>query len=162
MIAGDNWDRIPLVQSGQGLVGYRGSTRYQRGKGIGSILRTIFRAARPIARRAARAVAKEGIEQAALIGSDLLEGENMKTSLKKRAKQGASNLARKAVKKADNMRHPHARGYRRIEESDDDDEAETQKGGAFGFKKKSSVKTKRKYKQIGFGLKNVPKLVTKY
>ena len=90
-----DWDKIPSVQSGNGVVGYRGSTRYQRGNGIGSVLRSIFKTLKPIGTRALKSAAKEGLETASLIGSDLLEGQDLGSSIKARGKGVARNLVKR-------------------------------------------------------------------
>jgi hypothetical protein len=56
-------------------------------------------------------VAKEGLESAALIGSDLIEGDDLKSSLRKRASRGAKNLIKKTV---DKTVPPEVRGYNRL------------------------------------------------
>ena len=131
-----NWDNIPAIQSGSGIVGYRGSTRYQRGNGIGSMLRSIFKAVKPLGTRALKSMAKEGIETASLIGSDILDGQDVRSSIKSRAKAGARKLVRKAVK-------PKGKGYKRLK----------QEGGRrIGYRKRKPAK-KRKGRQIGYGKK---------
>jgi hypothetical protein len=77
-----DWDNLPTVQSGRGLIGYRGSTRYQRGAGIGSLIRSLFNLTKPLGKKVLKNVAKEGIESAALIGADILEGQDLRSSLR--------------------------------------------------------------------------------
>ena len=138
-----DWDKIPSVQSGSGIVGYRGSTRYQRGNGIGSVLRSIFKTLKPIGTRALKSAAKEGLETASLIGSDLLEGQDLGSSIKSRGKNVARNLVRKTVNKYRRNVNPKLRGYKRLK----------QEGGRMiGYRKRKPAK-KRKRRQIGYGEK---------
>jgi hypothetical protein len=57
--------------------------------------------------KVAKTVAKEGLESAALIGTDLIEGEDLKSSVRKRAGRGAKNLIKKTLP-------PEVRGYNRL------------------------------------------------
>ena len=148
-----NWDKIPSVQSGRGIVGYRGSTRYQRqrGAGIGSMFRSFFKLARPALSKVAKTVAKEGLESAALIGSDLIEGDDLKSSVKKRSVRGVKKLLKKALL-------PEVRGYTRLGKPRKSDLR-----GKFGKRKKQTgsgvrkVGKKKRKRQVGYGKKKVYK-----
>ena len=145
-----NWDQIPTVQSGKGIVGYRGSTRYQRGSGIGTVLRSIFRMAKPIGTRVLKNLANEGAEAAALIGSDFAEGEDLRSSAKKRTMNAARNLVRKAVK----SRRKRGSYQRFKDEVSGNGSRKKQKGSGrrIGYKRKRAPKKKR-HRQIGYGRK---------
>ena len=143
-----NWDMVPTVQSGKGIIGYRGATRYQRGSGIGTVLRSIFRMAKPIGTRVLKNLAKEGGEAAALIGSDIAEGEDLRSSAKKRTVNAARNLVRRAVKSR------RKRGsYQRLKQNGSG-RKKNQKGAGrrFGYKKKRGPKKKPR-RQFGYGKK---------
>ena len=143
-----DWENLPTVQSGRGMIGYRGSTRYQRGAGIGTVIRSLFNAVKPFGKKALRSAAKEGLDTVSLIGSDMLEGENLRTSIKNRGRQGARKLVRKAVKAHRNNLNPKMKGYTKLE---------NQTGsGRIGYKKarKKKKKPTKKRRQVGYGKKN--------
>lgn len=90
------------TQTGKGLPYYRG-TVLQRGHGIGGFFAKLFRSAMPLLKSGAKSVGKEVLRTGTMIASDMLSGENFKSSLKTRAKETGKKLARKAVQKADEM-----------------------------------------------------------
>ena len=142
-----NWDLVPTVQSGRGIIGYRGATRYQRGSGIGTVLRSIFRIAKPIGTRVRKNLVKEGGEAAALIGSDIAEGEDLRSSARKRTVNAARNLVRKAAKSR------RKRGaYQRLNQNGNGRKTKQRGGRRFGYKKKRGPKKKRR-RQFGYGKK---------
>ena len=53
---------------------------------------------RPGASRIGRTIAQEGMDTAALIGEDYMEGMELTSSIKKRSKKSAKRLLRKALK----------------------------------------------------------------
>ena len=145
------------VQSGSGIVGYSGLSSYQRGYGFGSIVRSIFRAARPVARRLARSVAKKGVENAALIGSDVLSGQDFKTSLKSRAKAAAGQVIRGVGESIDPTGGmiPVSRSYKPVFEQEamgpKKRRKRPQRGRGVGYKRgKKAIKRR---KQVGKGRK---------
>ena len=70
---------------------------FQRGGGLGSIFRSIFRAILPIAKTAGRAVGKRALQAGAEVASDLVAGRNLKETFKSRGKDAASDLLLKAA-----------------------------------------------------------------
>jgi len=101
-LSSKDWVNILLnsnIQRGGALVGFRG-TPFQRGHGLGSILKSIFRVAAPVAKKIFKNVAKEGISSAVQIGSDLLEGRNMKESVTEHSRAAGKRLLKKGVKSA--------------------------------------------------------------
>jgi len=120
------------VQTGGALVGFRG-TPFQRGHGLGSIFRSLFRMIMPAARSAGKAVAKQALISGADVAGDLIQGESLKQSVKRRGAAAAENLLNRAKDKITTRK-----GYTKL-----------QKGSGIGFKTKRKV-IKRK-KQVGFG-----------
>ena len=104
---GVNWDnffRSAIVQSGHGVFeGYpyqRGfGNRNLRGHGLGNIFRSLFRIFSPIAKRVGKAVGRQALRTGAEIATDVVSGENLKHSFKKRGKAGVQNLINKASSK---------------------------------------------------------------
>jgi hypothetical protein len=81
---------------GQSVQTYRGSA-YQRGYGIGSIFSSIWKGITPLfqssaVREAARSVGSKLLNTGLQVGSDLLQGQNLKDSAKSRFKQVGSEL----------------------------------------------------------------------
>ena len=86
-----------MYQTGSGgIVVYRGSP-YQRGHGIGTFLKGLFRASLPLLKRGARAVGKEllhsGVNFMEDLDHDMPPGEGFSA----RMKEARSNLKRKAI-----------------------------------------------------------------
>ena len=77
-------------QIGHGLFGYQG-TQFQRGNGLGSFFGRLFRAILPVAKTVGKSALKSVAKQAVNFGSnvvgDLVEGQPVKQSLKKRGLQ---------------------------------------------------------------------------
>ncbi|GFY59425.1 uncharacterized protein TNIN_318751 [Trichonephila inaurata madagascariensis] len=83
-------DLVPF-ERGRGIAGY----------GIGGWFKRLFRSALPFLSRGA--VGKEVLRTGAQIANDLLEGRNLQESAEERAKEMGRILAKKAIKKADDM-----------------------------------------------------------
>ena len=81
-----------------GSLGFTGLP-YQRGYGLGSFFRGIFRNILPVAKTALKTVGKQALTTGAQIASDVVAGEDIKKSAKKRGRAAASNLLRKAATK---------------------------------------------------------------
>lgn len=79
-------------QHGRGFIG----TSYQRGAGLGSIFRTLFRAILPIAKTAGRVVGKRALKAGAEIASDLVSGKNFKESLTRHGRDAGADLLQDA------------------------------------------------------------------
>ena len=78
--------------------GFRG-TSFQRGGGLGSIFRILFRAILPLVKSAGKAVGKRALKTGAEVASDLISGRDLKHSLTTHGKQAAGELLDKATKK---------------------------------------------------------------
>ena len=73
-------------QKGENLPVFHGA-RFQRGYGLGSIFRGLFRWALPYLEQGAKMLGKKAFQTGVSIGQDVSAGENLKTATKKRAKQ---------------------------------------------------------------------------
>ena len=85
-------------QVGGALPGFVGQP-YQRGAGIGSFFRSIFRMAAPVLKRAAKAVGKQALKTGASIIADVTKGGELLPSLEQHGKEAMANLADKASKR---------------------------------------------------------------
>lgn len=82
---GDIYSAVPDTQSGYGILTRSSSmnnTRVQLGNGVGSIFSSLFKFAKPLLKRGAKALLNIGSN----VASDVLEGENIKSSFKKHIK----------------------------------------------------------------------------
>jgi len=88
------------VQSGHGLDGFHGLP-YQRGGGLGSFFRSLFRVAVPVLKQAAQTTAKRVGRQAVSaignIAADVTTGKALKDSLISRGREAASNVLRESA-----------------------------------------------------------------
>ena len=73
-------------QKGGNLPAFHGA-RFQRGYGLGSIFRGLFRWAVPHLQEGAKMLGKKALQTGVDVAQDVLAGENLKTAAKKRAKQ---------------------------------------------------------------------------
>ena len=94
-------------QKGGNLPAFHGS-RFQRGYGLGSIFKGLFRWALPHLQQGAKVLGKKALQTGVQVAQDVLAGENVKTATKKRAKQALgipsqnssqSGGGRKAIKR---------------------------------------------------------------
>jgi hypothetical protein len=79
-----------------GIATFKGPV-YQRGNGIGSIFSSLWSAITPLFRsdtmqKALKTVGQQALHSGMNVGSDLLQGRNLKESLKHRAGEAKSNL----------------------------------------------------------------------
>lgn len=93
-------------QKGYGMQVYQG-VPLQRGNGIGSFFRGLFRMAWPLLRTAGTAAAAEGLSTAAHVARDVSQGEDWRTATRRRAFEGSSKLLDKASEK---MRKQQGKG----------------------------------------------------
>ena len=73
-------------QKGGNLPAFHGA-RFQRGYGLGSIFKGLFRWAMPHLQQGAKMLGKKALQTGVDVAQDVLAGENLKTATKKRAKQ---------------------------------------------------------------------------
>ena len=94
-------------QKGGNLPAFHGA-RFQRGYGLGSIFKGLFRWAMPHLQQGAKMLGKKALQTGVQVAQDVLGGENVKTVTKKRAKQALglpsqnssqSGAGKKAIKR---------------------------------------------------------------
>ena len=94
-------------QKGGNLPAFHGA-RFQRGYGLGSIFKGLFRWAMPHLQQGAKMLGKRALQTGVQVAQDVLGGENVKTATKKRAKQALglpsqnssqSGAGKKAIKR---------------------------------------------------------------
>ena len=61
--------------------------RFQRGYGLGSIFRGLFRWAMPHLQQGAKVIGKKALQTGVNVVQDVLDGDNIKTAVHKRTKQ---------------------------------------------------------------------------
>lgn len=114
---------------------------YQRGCGLGSVFRSLFRAILPIAKSAGKVVGKRALQAGAEIASDLVAGKNFKSSLEQRGKEASIELLDKASK---NLKG----GRRRRKGAKRTPKRKKQRGGSLGRRTiKGSKKTRMPVKK---------------
>lgn len=95
-------------QSGYGMEGYKG-VPYQRGGGLGSFFRSLFRMAVPVLKSMGRQVGKHALTAGANIASDLVKGRPLFESAKQHAKMETSQFLKDA---GDTLQDGEGLGYR--------------------------------------------------
>lgn len=100
-------------QFGSGYQGGRGhyfvGMPYQRGTGIGSVFRTLFRHLLPYGKKIGAAIGQEGLVTTNRILNNVLEGQNFQDALKNEARVGVGNLLSKA---SDHLQKGHGKKRR--------------------------------------------------
>jgi hypothetical protein len=86
MVAQNPYVTYYVNQVGSGLPVYAGVPG-QRGRGFGQVLGSLFRSAVPLLKRGAVALGKKALSTGAQVISDVASGENIKSSLKRRAQE---------------------------------------------------------------------------
>ena len=79
-------------QKGRNLPAFHGA-RFQRGYGLGSIFRGLFRWAIPHLQQGAKVIGKKALQTGVNVAKDVLDGDNIKTAISKQAKQAIGNMA---------------------------------------------------------------------
>ena len=97
IMADDAYEQYYYRQAtGAGLPVFRGVS-VQRGHGIGNLLNAAFRAVTPVIKSAGKSILKQGVSTGANILNDVLGGESLKASAKRRAVQGGQTLVNNAL-----------------------------------------------------------------
>jgi len=94
----DEWEEYYMDQAEQAGAGFIGMP-YQRGGGLGSIFRGIFRALLPIAKSAGKSIGRQALATGAQIAADVAGGEGIKAATKRRGREGLSNALETAHRK---------------------------------------------------------------
>ena len=84
-------------QKGGNLPAFHGA-RFQRGYGLGSIFRGLFRWAVPLLQQGAKMLGRKALQTGVSVAQDVLAGENVKTATKKRAKQALGLPSQKSLR----------------------------------------------------------------
>jgi len=79
------------LQTGYGTEGYRG-TPYQRGAGLGSFFRALFRMAVPVMKNVEKHVGKHALSAGANVMADIVKGQLLFDSMKRHSKSETSKL----------------------------------------------------------------------
>lgn len=85
------YEEYYLKQTGHGMPAFAGA-RYQKGHGLGNMLRTLSRIAMPLLKKGASLVGKQAIKTGMNIAQDAMQGRNIKAAAKKRLSQGLTEL----------------------------------------------------------------------
>ena len=72
-------------QKGGNLPAFHGA-RFQRGYGLGSIFKGLFRWAMPHLQQGAKVIGRKALQTGANVAQDVLDGDNIKTAVHKRTK----------------------------------------------------------------------------
>ena len=85
------YEEYYLNQGGRGLPAFAGA-RYQRGHGLGNVLRTLAKVAVPLFKKGVNKVGKQALRTGMAIAGDLMQGQNVKKAAKRRLSQGLTEL----------------------------------------------------------------------
>ena len=95
--------------------------RFQRGYGLGSIFKGLFRWAMPHLQQGAKVLGKKALQTGAQVAHDVMEGNNVNTALAKRSKEAIRGLVpqagsgRKATKnKCSFVVYPRSRNEKQL------------------------------------------------
>jgi len=77
---------------------------YQRGNGLGSILRSFMRYLIPFGKQIGSTLARQGLESSNRVLSNVIEGKDLKESLVDEGKAGLKNLLQKAAANIDKQK----------------------------------------------------------
>ena len=69
--------------------------------GLGNVLSGLFRSVVPLMKRGGKALLKEGVRTAVQVGSDVLDGKNIKSAMKNRAAETGRRILRGTVRHFD-------------------------------------------------------------
>ena len=73
-------------QKGGNLPAFHGA-RFQRGYGLGSIFKGLFRSAMPRLQQGAKVIGRKALQTGVNVALDVLDGDNIKKAISKQAKQ---------------------------------------------------------------------------
>lgn len=104
-------------QQGGAIIGFKGS-RFQRGAGVGSALKSFFRLVLPLAKSAGKVIGRQVLSTGNEILSDVLKGEDIGKSVKKHGRVAAGELINKGAKRlVSKIQTGKGMGERRIRKS---------------------------------------------
>lgn len=90
----NNWLRYyagQAEQTGYGVIGFRG-TPYQRGGGLGSFFRSLFRMAVPVIKSVATHVGEQALSSGTDIAQDVLRGKPLSAAFEEHGREGVAKL----------------------------------------------------------------------
>jgi len=79
------------MQKGRNLRAFH-PARFQRGYGLGSIFKGLFRWAMPHFQQGAKVMGKKALQTGVNVAQDIPDGDNLKTAVRKQAKQTLVNV----------------------------------------------------------------------
>ena len=85
-------------QTGSGIPVFKGAV-IQRGHGLGSLVKGLFKSAAPLLKKGALALGKEAMNTGFNVVQDALNGESLKTAVRKNASRAGKRLVNRAVGK---------------------------------------------------------------
>ena len=85
------YEEYYLNQTGRGMAAFTGA-RYQRGHGLGNILRSLTKFALPFLKKGAKAVGKQAMKTGMNIAQEAMLGHNVKKAAKRHLSQGLTEL----------------------------------------------------------------------
>lgn len=97
------YDHYLLSSQGKGPEAYYSSGRGQRGAGIGSFLKGIFRQVLPFLKGGVKSLGEEVLKGGVGVLKDSLKGKSLKESLGLRMREAGGNLTEKAARKVESM-----------------------------------------------------------
>ena len=117
-----NWQtlfRNQAIQTGHGKY-FKAYSQYQRGHGVGSFLRSLFRSVLPLAKSAipfvksaGKAVAKQALISGTDLAGDILDGHSIKRAAKRRGRQAGKRIIKKARINLEKLKGQKGKGLRR-------------------------------------------------
>lgn len=88
---------LPIYTQYGGTMNVFRGRRLQKGHGIGGVLRGLFRSAMPLIKKGVKSLGKVALETGVQVANDVMAGEKLKSSLKKRSKQAGRTLINRAT-----------------------------------------------------------------
>ena len=85
------YEEYYLNQTGRGMAAFTGA-RYQRGHGLGNMLRSLTKFALPFLKKGAKAVGKQAMKTGMNIAQEVMLGQNIKKATKRHLSQGLTEL----------------------------------------------------------------------
>ena len=100
-------------QVGTGSLPVFQGAKVQRGHGLGNMLGSLMRTAMPLIKKGSKALGKQVLSTGINIANDLLQGENVKQSLKTRFREAGQNMMSQAADYVRPPGEPVRRGIKR-------------------------------------------------
>ena len=87
------------IQGGGNLPAFHGASA-QRGYGLGSMLKGLFRWALPRVQAGVKSLGRQALKGGLAVAQDVADGQDLKTSLKKRAQETGKNLMKNVISRS--------------------------------------------------------------